>query len=196
MTAGDSRSLRVAGAVLMGGASRRMGRDKALVEVDGVPMATRVAAVLEAAGCQPVVAVGGDAAVHSRLGLPAVPDRWAGEGPLGAIVTVLGALDGFDADAVVVAACDLPWLDRATVDALVTRFVAAAGSVDAVVAHSDRLEPLCAVWARHAHQPLERLVLEGERAVHRALAALRVVTVQVDASVVANVNSPADLPGG
>ena len=61
---------------------------------------------------------------------------------------------------------------------------------------SDRLEPLCAVWARQAHQPLERLVLEGERAVHRALASLRVVTVQVDAAAVANVNSPADLPGG
>jgi molybdopterin-guanine dinucleotide biosynthesis protein A len=167
-----------------------MGRDKALVEVDGVPMATRVAAVLDAAGCHPVVAVGGDAAAHARLGLPAVPDRWPGEGPLGAVVTVLGALHP-DVDAVVVAACDLPWLDG-----LVARFVAAAGSADAVVAHSDRLEPLCAVWARRAHRPLERLVLEGERAVHRALESLRVVTVQVDASAVANVNSPADLPGG
>jgi len=196
MTAGDSRSLRVAGAVLMGGASRRMGRDKALVEVDGLPMASRVAAALTAAGCRPVVAVGGDAAVHTRLGLASVADRWPGEGPLGAIVTALGALDGLEADAAVVASCDLPWLDRATVDALVARFVAADGSVDAVVAHSDRLEPLCAVWARHAHQPLERLVLEGERAVHRALASLRVVTVQVDAAVVANVNSPSDLPGG
>jgi hypothetical protein len=39
-------------------------------------------------------------------------------------------------------------------------------------------------------------VLEGERAVHRALESLRVVTVQVDPSAVANVNSPADLPGG
>ena len=196
MTAGGPRSLGVAGAVLMGGASRRMGRDKALVEVDGLPMASRVAAALTAAGCRSVVAVGGDAAVHARLGLASVPDRWPGEGPLGAIVTVLGQLDGLDADAAMVASCDLPWLDRATVDALIARFVAAAGSVDAVVAHSDRLEPLCAVWARQAHQPLERLVLEGERAVHRALASLRVVTVQVDAAAVANVNSPADLPGG
>ena len=179
----------------MGGASRRMGRDKALVEVDGVPMAERVAAVLGAAGCHPVVAVGGDAAVHARLGLPAVPDRWPGEGPLGALVTVLGAFDP-DVDAVVVVACDLPWLDGATVDALIARFIAAAGSADAVVAHSDRLEPLCAVWACQAHRPLERLVLEGERAVHRALESLRVVTVQVDPSAVANVNSPADLPGG
>jgi molybdopterin-guanine dinucleotide biosynthesis protein A len=99
MTAGGPRSLGVAGAVLMGGASRRMGRDKALVEVDGLPMASRVAAALTAAGCRSAVAVGGDAAVHARLGLSSVPDRWPGEGPLGAIVTVLGLLDGLDADA-------------------------------------------------------------------------------------------------
>ena len=196
MTAGEPRSLRVVGAVLMGGASRRMGRDKALVEVDGVPMAARVAAALEAAGCRPVMAVGGDAAVHARLGLLAVPDRWPGEGPLGAIVTALGALDGLEADAMVAAACDLPWLDRATVEALVARYAAAEGPVDAVVAYSDRLEPLCALWARQARQPLEQRVLEGERAVHRALESLSVVTVQVDASAVTNVNSPADLPGG
>ena len=50
------------GAVLCGGASRRMGTDKALVEVDGVPMAERVAGALHAGGCAPVVFVGGDGA--------------------------------------------------------------------------------------------------------------------------------------
>ena len=50
-----------AGVVLTGGASRRMGRDKALLPVDGVPMAVRVATAMIAAGAHPVVALGGDA---------------------------------------------------------------------------------------------------------------------------------------
>ena len=57
-----------AGAVLCGGASRRMGTDKAFVEVGGVAMAERVAAALEAAGCAPVV-------LRRRRRRPACPAR-------------------------------------------------------------------------------------------------------------------------
>ena len=62
------------GAVLTGGASRRMGRNKALVEVGGTPMALLVADTLSAAGCEPVVLVGGDPARLAALGLRVVPD--------------------------------------------------------------------------------------------------------------------------
>ena len=39
-----------AGAVLCGGRSRRMGRDKALIEIGGVPLAMRVASAVRDAG--------------------------------------------------------------------------------------------------------------------------------------------------
>jgi molybdopterin-guanine dinucleotide biosynthesis protein A len=48
----------VAGAVLVGGASRRMGRTKALIDVDGSPMVMRVATALGTAGCTPVRLIG------------------------------------------------------------------------------------------------------------------------------------------
>ena len=76
-----------AGAVVCGGASRRMGRDKALVAVDGVAMAERVARALEAAGCADVRFVGGDAPALAALGRPVLPDAYPGAGPLGAVIT-------------------------------------------------------------------------------------------------------------
>ena len=79
------------GAVLCGGASRRMGRDKATLVLDGRPLAVRVADELAAAGALRVEAVGGDAEALVRAGLVHRPDRWPGEGPLGGIVTSLEA---------------------------------------------------------------------------------------------------------
>jgi molybdopterin-guanine dinucleotide biosynthesis protein A len=164
-----------------------MGRDKALVEIDGMAMVRRVADTLGGAGCRPVTVVGGDPAALEALGLQVRPDRWPGEGPLGAIVT---ALAGATTPTVVVA-CDLPWLDAATVRALVE----AIGSADVVVARTDRLEPLCACWSPSALPVLERRFGAGERAVHRVLDDLTVTAVDVDPSALRNVNAPGDLPG-
>ncbi|HEX2785027.1 MAG TPA: NTP transferase domain-containing protein, partial [Ilumatobacteraceae bacterium] len=64
------------GAVLCGGASRRMGVDKATLRIQGVAMARRVADVLLAAGCALVIAVGGDSVELRRLGLDGVADEF------------------------------------------------------------------------------------------------------------------------
>lgn len=102
-----------------------MGRDKSLVEIDGRPMAARVADALRSGGCDPVLAIGGHGAALVRLGLEPVADRWPGEGPLGGLATGLAAAvarrpdDDPHADPIaVVAPCD--WLrpDPALVQAL------------------------------------------------------------------------------
>src|SRR6476660_3959530 len=96
--------MRFAGAVLTGGASSRMGTDKALIEIDGRALAARVADALAAAGADHVIAVGGDLERLRALGLDARAERASDQGPLAGIVT---ALEQTDAELVVVAACDL-----------------------------------------------------------------------------------------
>lgn len=177
-----------AAAVLTGGRSSRMGRDKALIEVDGVAMVLRVAAALERAGADPVVAVGGDDAALSSLGMTWVPDRHPGEGPLGGLLTAFTALDGHEL--VVVAATDLPWLTPDVVGAL----VGAIGSHDAALARTSGVEPMCALWRVTAAAPvLTEAFAAGERSVHRVVADLDVVVVEVPAGPLRNVNEPADL---
>jgi molybdenum cofactor guanylyltransferase len=175
------------GAVLCGGRSRRMGADKALIEVDGVAMAERVARALAGGGCSTVAFVGGDPIGLGRFGRPVRADRWPGEGPLGGVLTALAAADGDD---VVVAACDLPFLDESTVAMVVA---AADPGVDVVVATTDRLEPALAWWSGAARRPLERLWQSGRRALHEAIAVLRSVEVPVDRAALRNVNAPSDL---
>ena len=152
-----------------------------------------MAAALGAAGCDPVVAVGGPDERGRGVGLSVVADRWPGEGPLGAIITALDHAAARGCGAVAVAACDLPWLDSAVLDALITRYRSATPPADVVVARAERVEPLCAVWACSAAPVLRERFDDGERAVHRAITALRVVVVDVDARSVVNVNTADDL---
>ncbi|MET0910653.1 MAG: NTP transferase domain-containing protein [Ilumatobacteraceae bacterium] len=177
-----------AGAVLCGGASRRMGTDKAFVEVDGIAMAERVATALEAAGCVPVVFVGGDSALLARFGRPVHEDRWPGEGPAGGVLTALLELD----DDVVVAACDLALLSERSVLRLVHE-AARAPAADVVVASTDRLQPGLALWRRAARPQVDAQWTAGTRALHRLVEALTSVTVRVDPAELRNVNTTADL---
>jgi len=77
------------GVVLCGGESSRMGRDKALLPIDGVPMAVRVASALHAAGATTVRAIGGDEEGLVRAGLVVEPDRAPGGGPFPATIQAL-----------------------------------------------------------------------------------------------------------
>jgi len=177
------------GVVLTGGASRRMGHDKALVEIDSVAMAARVAAALAGAGCDPVILQGGDAEALAALGLSVAPDSRPGEGPVAAIADALAAAAPDD---VVVSACDLPWLDSATVADLLT-VADASPDADVVVAGDEDGTHLVGVWRMRGREPLAGLLAEGVRSYRGALARLATIHVPVPPAAVANVNTPEDL---
>jgi molybdopterin-guanine dinucleotide biosynthesis protein A len=169
-----------------------MGRDKAVMIVDGLPMASRVAAALASGGCEPVVAIGGARTELERFGLGVVPDRFPGEGPLGGIITAL--LDApVDVPAVFVASCDLPRLSGAAVHAVLAA-LALAITADVAIAVGDRDQPLCAAWRQVALPSLQHLFSSGERRVSSAIRELSVARVELPREVLLNVNTIADLP--
>jgi molybdopterin-guanine dinucleotide biosynthesis protein A/rhodanese-related sulfurtransferase len=180
-----------AGAVLTGGRSARMGRDKAFVTIDGVPLAVRVADALRDAGAVEVRAIGGDLARLDAIGLPAVADPHEGMGPLGGIATALRALG--DHDVVVVLACDLPAVSPAGLRTVVGRL----GGADVAVPRRDGyVEPLQGAWRTRIAPTLEALLTAGTRAVHDALDALDVVFVDdLDPASFANLNTPGEVIG-
>lgn len=164
-----------------------MGRDKALVEVDGVAMVVRVANALRAAGCQPVFAVGGDRAALEALGVEFVADAYPGEGPVGGVITALGACN---TPAVVVVACDVPYLTVDTVRAL----LGGGGAAHATVAVTDRVQPMCALWSRSSLGHLREAFAGGERRLLSVLDQLETLQIRANPQDLANVNAPGDLP--
>ena len=144
-----------AAAVLAGGASRRMGRDKATLAVGGVALA---AGVLAAAArvADPVVLVAPEGHPARGLGAPVVTDP--GEGPLAALAAALAALE---ADHVLVLATDHPGL---VVD-LLAHLAALAPRGEAVACRrGPRLEPLVAVYRRAPALAAARARLAGPAA--------------------------------
>lgn len=171
-----------------------MGADKALIPIDGVPLAERVARTLEAAGCDPVVLVGGNERELASTGRRVVADLWPGDGPVGGVVTALTALA--DAPAVLVAACDLPALSAEAVSAVIAAHRGAVrreASVAVTMADSGRPEPALACWSTSAVDAVAEQ-FSVERALLAVARAVGAATVTVDARALRNANRPGDLP--
>ena len=153
----------IAAFVLAGGASRRMGRDKALLQLDGVPMVVRTARLAGMRGAS--VTVVGPPEQYASLGLAVVPDRWPGAGPLGGIATALGASS---VDWNLILSCDLPYLTWEWLEWLIAR--AAESTAQAVVPESQRgLEPLAAMYRKNCGLPFSSALERGVRRVSEAL---------------------------
>ena len=180
------------GAVLCGGASRRMGHDKATLRIDDEPMAARVGRALAGAGATTVAAVGGELEILSRHGLEPGADRWPGEGPLGGLVTALG---GEGEEIVVVLGCDLVRPDPAAIGAIVDRL--ASGRADAAIPRvGARAQWLHGAWRRRVGGVLEDVFTSGERSLFAAVSGLRVDFVEVaDGAAYRDADTPEALEG-
>lgn len=176
------------GIILAGGQSRRMGVDKALLQVDGVALSVLVARALRAAGACEVFAIGGDAPMLSAMGLRVIADEWPGQGPLGGLITGLRAAS---CEIAVAMACDQPRVDPPLVHRLVD-LLAADDTFDAVVpVHDGRDQVLHAAYRSRAQIELGFAFDRGVRAPSLALAGLRVHRVSIDeAEALADLDTP------
>jgi molybdopterin-guanine dinucleotide biosynthesis protein A len=163
----------ITGIVLAGGHSRRMGHNKALLELAGRPMVEIVVERLRAAHARldQVIIAASDADRYAPFADRCVPDLFPRVGTLGGIHAGLAAADH---DLTVIVGCDMPFLDPAVLG----WFVDAAEEYDVVVLRrGEWLEPLHAVYRRRCLPAIEAAIRGGQRRVVSFFDAVRVRTV-------------------
>jgi molybdenum cofactor guanylyltransferase len=186
---------RFSGAVLCGGKSRRMGRDKALIPICGTPMVVRVAEALWVAGAREVVAIGREPDALASFGLVTVPDGRPGAGPAAGIVTALARASGDEI--VLVVGCDLVAPSPAAMGATLAVLAQHPTASVAVPVSGGRTQWHHAAWRRSAAPALEAGLETGARAVGGVVAAAGLVVVGVDGidpAAMADADTPGDLP--
>ncbi|MCU0676685.1 MAG: molybdenum cofactor guanylyltransferase [Myxococcota bacterium] len=167
----SARVLELVCGIFVGGASRRMGRPKGHVCLDGEPLLVRAVRVAREASLDVVLV--GDATPYDTL-VPEVT-RLADApipGPLGGLRALVEL-----APRVIVLAVDMPYVDADTLRALVDH----PSDADVLLAKRERWEPLLSRWqSAPTREALDRLAGRGERSLRALVAASRAHVFELD----------------
>ena len=179
------------GLVLAGGASRRMGRDKAALTYHGQPQ-VRWAHALLARHCERAfVSVRADQRGDpARAGLPQVIDGHDGLGPIAGIAAAQAT---FPDAAWLVVACDLPFLDDGLLELLVRQ--RGHHPVTAFRSSHDGLpEPLCTIYEPATRMEILASIAQGRLCPRKFVIGTGVPLLeQPDPGALDNVNTPEEL---
>jgi molybdenum cofactor guanylyltransferase len=143
----------ITGVILVGGKSRRMGRDKAFLEIEGVPMFERVLSAMGEIFAS-ILLIGSGPERFAGYPLTPHPDIYPGSA-LGGLYTGLFLAE---TDLIFVASCDIPFPSAP----LIRHLSSLADGFDAVVPRTDDFyEPLFAIYRKSCLEPMKLLLEQG-----------------------------------
>ncbi len=179
---------RATAVIMAGGKSRRMGRDKSLLDVGGKPLIAHIVDHLRPHFAEVVVSAN-EPAKYAFLDLPIVPDREPEQGPLMGIVSTL---DAAHHEQVFVLATDIPEPDLSLMESLLRH---QRGHDAAVPRYANGyLEPLFAVYGKSFVATADAALARGQRAVRATFNHCDVLYLDLAAdNELVNLNTPEDL---
>jgi molybdopterin-guanine dinucleotide biosynthesis protein A len=184
--------------ILAGGKSTRMGRDKALVELEGQTLLARTLDLARSVALD--VRIVGDGKKFVSFA-PVVEDIFRDRGPLGGIHAALRASH---TDLNLMLAVDMPFVSAAFLKYL-TRQARSALEVAVVVPRTgERWQPLCAVYRPEFAEAAETALLAGQNKIDLLFAARKTRVIGEDElkrggfspEIFRNVNTPKELEAG
>ena len=149
------------GLVLTGGRSRRMQRDKAGLDYGGKSQLARAMELLAPLVKRCFVSVRPDQLSDpQRSAYDTITDLKPDLGPIGGIHA---ALHSYPDHAWLILACDLPFLDRATLQHLIARRASARVATAYRSSSDGQPEPLCAIFEPRSLQVIEQSLTQGQQ---------------------------------
>jgi molybdopterin-guanine dinucleotide biosynthesis protein A len=193
--AGPLEAGAVSGLVLCGGQSRRMGADKARVELAGRDLIGYPLAALAELGVKVRLACGATER-YADLGFERVLDGLSDGGPLAGLAAGLDAAARAGEEWLLVLACDMPRASASVLRELLQR--ARERGLDACLAELERgSQPTYAVYHVRCAGPARAALNAGERRLVSFHGGLRVGTLALggaeDADSALNLNTPSEL---
>lgn len=185
-------------AVLAGGRGKRLGMDKATLQIGACSLLDRIVSTLR--GMFPLILLvvqeaASPLAAMEDAGVRVVADVIPGKGPLVGIYT---ALQNSPAPYVFVMACDMPYPSRK----LISCMLSAAPGLDAVIPRrGEYIEPLFAVYRRDIADRIRIRIEDGRLKIHELIRELDVRYLEEDEIAACdpgfrsffNINTPEDL---
>lgn len=180
------------GLVLAGGRSRRMGHDKALLQRDGRSQLSHAVLLLDEVVDEVFVSARQDQQDDPERGrYPVIVDRYVDVGP---VAGILSAMDQDPAADWLVLACDLPNIDRDTLEFLVRHRAAEQPFTAYRSSHDGLPEPLCAIYGSGSDSIIREFVERGITCPRKMLINSDTQLLdQPNPAALDNVNTPEDL---
>lgn len=192
MTTQNPDSAPLYGLVLAGGKSRRMGRDKALLNYHGKPQVVWLFDLLEPFCHSTYVSVAPDQIDEPhRATKPQIVDHTENLGPSGGLLT---AHEKFPQAAWMVVACDLPFIESETLSYLIEQRDSNLAATAFRSTHDGLPEPLCSIWEPAGLTALSEQLGNGKTCPRKRLINSEIKLLeQENPRWLDNMNSPSDL---
>ena len=170
--------MNVTGIILAGGKSSRMGEDKGLMLLDGIPMIEHIIHVFKQLNI-PILIISNNAK-YQQFGFPVFPDIVTDKGPAGGILT---ALSKTKTSTNIIVSCDTPFI---TEELILFLFKQHQNSQITYPVHENRAHPLIGIYEKETFQLFQESIDLGELKLRSILKKAKTNRVKLPSSLFLN----------
>ncbi len=175
--------------IMAGGGSSRMGTDKSMLPIKGQSMIEAICEQLRGSFDQILISAN-EVDKFAFLGFEVVPDKVPEQGPL---MGIASALEASANELNFVIACDIPKINLACVNRMLTEAVESQADIVIPTTGEEKYEPLFAIYRKTALESINKALSSGKRKITEVFTLCRVNHIELDdTDWLVNLNTMAD----